>query len=344
MGEFNMFWFSKTCTYLKEGISRLKGSPIYDLLYKIGFPARWRPIGVDMGDDAVKLVQLEDRGRGVSLIAGGSENQPADVKSGSGNWQRWAIEALKRQVANGKFRGKGVIAAIPANEVFIEHMKMPKVKDKNDKLEDVILSKIKQKLPIEPDNIMIKYIPTEEDNVLVIATERGKIDRHLAIYEKADLEIKSICVWPTALVNGYVRFFGRRKTDIKAIVILLDIGTNCTNVVICRHKNLLFAHSIPIGARQLDSEETVARLVLELTACRRYFTSMHKKAQIERLIFLSGQSVDKSIYTTIAKQMEMPAQLGDCLAAVEIADPYKAGIDRRGCQFSWATAFGLSLS
>ena len=297
-----------------------------------------------MGDDVLKLVQLEDNGKGISLIASGSEDRPADVKPGSGNWQRWAIEAIERMTANGKFRGKDIIAAMPASEVIIEHLRMPKIKDKDDKPEDAILSKIKQKLPIEPDNIMIKYIPTEEDNVLVIATEREKIDRHLAIYEKAGLEIKSICAWPTALTNSYTSFFGRRKTDIEAIVMLLDVGANCTNVVICRHKNLLFAHSIPIGVRQIGSEETTARLVLELTACKRYFTSMHKKAQIERLIFLSGQGVDKNIYTTIAKQLEMPAQLGDCLAAVEIANPYQSGIDRRGCQFSWATAFGLSLS
>jgi hypothetical protein len=31
--------------------------------------------------------------------------------------------------ANGKFKGRDVIAAMPANEVFIDHMKMPKVKD-----------------------------------------------------------------------------------------------------------------------------------------------------------------------------------------------------------------------
>jgi len=85
-------------------------------------------------------------------------------------------------------------------------------------------------------------------------------------------------------------------------------------------------------------------LVLELTACRRYFGSMYKEVRIERLIFLSGQAVDKDIYATIAKQLEMPAQMGDCLRAVEIADPCGSGINRRGFQLSWATAFGLSLS
>jgi Tfp pilus assembly PilM family ATPase len=317
--------------------------------------AKCGPIGVDLGDDTLKVAQLGNNEKGIKLIAGGSENRPEDVEPGSGDWQRWAIEAIRRLTGNGKFRGRDVIAAVPASEVFIEHMKMPKIKDGPAKvkkgiwgpdvrLRDAIFSKIKQKLPFETDDAMIKYIPTEQDNVLVIVAERNKIDRYLAIYEKANLRIKSIAVWPAALTNSYVKFFGRRKADIEAIVMLLDIETNYTNVVICRHKNLLFARSIPIGEKQFDDEKMITRLALELNACRRNFSSMHRKAQIERLIFLSGQAVNMDICTAIAKQLEIPAQRGDCLKAVDIGESCGSGIDRRGCQFSWATAFGLSLS
>jgi Tfp pilus assembly PilM family ATPase len=317
------------------------------------------PIGVDTGGDSLKLAQLGNNGRGINLIASGSENRPADVKLGSGDWQRWVIEAIRKLVANGKFSGRNIVAAIPASEVFIDHIKVPGTPKTNDcKLDDAIFSKIKQKLPFEPEDAMIKYIPTERDNILIIATERKIIDRHLAIYEKTNLAIKSIGVWPVALTNSYASFFGRRKADIEAIVMLLDIEANCTNVVICRAKTLLFARSIPIGVKQLKGEkiewtafcsksqdgDPVTRLVLELTSCRRHFGSMHKEAKIGRLVFLSGQTVDRNVCWTIAKQLEIPAQMGNCLTAVEIEDPYRLGIDRRGCQVNWATAFGLSLS
>ncbi|MHC4459171.1 MAG: pilus assembly protein PilM, partial [Planctomycetota bacterium] len=320
--------------------------------------AKYGPIGVDMGDDTLKVAQLGNNEKCVDLIAGGSENRPEDVEPGSGGWQRWAIEAIRRLIANGRFQGREVMAAVPASEVFIDHIKMPKIKDESPKakkgiwggapfaenrkleagldgrLQDAMFSEIRQKLPFEADDAVIKYIPTEEDNVLVIATEREKIDRHLAIYEKAHLQIKSIAVWPAALTNSYIKFFGRREVDIETVVMLLDVEANYTNVVICRHKNLLFARSIPVGAKQLDDEKMITRLVLELTGCKQHFGSMYRKARIERLIFLSGQAVDKDIYATIAKQLEMPAQMGDCLRAVEIADPCGSGIDRRGCQLS----------
>ena len=349
-----MFWFLKNRAYSGVPVLR-RTAGLPGAVFRIWSSAKWSPIGVDMGDDALTVVQLENNKRGISLIAGGSKNRPEDVEPGSSNWQRWAIEAMRELTANGKFQGRDVIAAIPASEVFIDHIKMPKIE--KDKLQDAVFSKIKQKLPFEADDAMIKYLPAEDDNVMVVAVERKKIDRHLAIYEKANLQIKSIAVWPTALTNSYARFFGRRKSDVEAIVMLLDIDTNYTNVVICRYKNPLFACSIPVGAKQLGrapnrgerhlgapADEMIAKLVLELTVCRRRFGSMHEEAQIERLIFLSSHTVDRDICTTIAKQLGMPAQMGDCLAAVETANLHGLVIDRRQCKVNWATAFGLSLS
>ena len=83
---------------------------------------------------------------------------------------------------------------------------------------------------------------------------------------------------------------------------------------------------------------------MEMTACRREFVSLYKNVQLERLIFLSGLAVEAEVYRTIAKQLEVQAQMGDCMAAVEIRDQDRLGLDRRNTTVSWALAFGLSLS
>ena len=41
------------------------------------------PIGIDIEDDSLKLVQLGRNGKGATLIAGNSRNKPKDVKPGS---------------------------------------------------------------------------------------------------------------------------------------------------------------------------------------------------------------------------------------------------------------------
>ena len=311
-------------------------------------------IGIDVGYDDVKLAQLGSNGHGLSLLAGNSKGRPEDIRPNSSEWQKWAIEAMRLMTTYGDFRGKEIIAAMPTSEIFIDHMKKPKV-DKG-KLDDAIFSKIKQKLPFESlrDNTMMQCIPTEEDNVLVMAVERRMIDRHLAIYEEADLSIRTIAVWPIALTNCYVRFFGRRRTDLDSVVMLICIESDSTNVVVCRHKSLLLARSIAIGLKRFDDEQAVTRLVMELTACKRQFGLMYRNARIERLIFLSGRNVAKEVCATIAKQLEMPAQMGDCLTAVDVARSCRLartngqgsgdGIDRRNSDVNWTVAFGLSLS
>jgi hypothetical protein len=75
---------------------------------------------------------------------------------------------------------------------------------------------------------------------------------------------------------------------------------------------------------------------------------MYRQVHLDRLVFLSPCQIgdrDRDICTAIAKTMEMPAQSGDCLAAVEIVvGKNGAVLDRRGQHVNWATAFGLSLS
>ncbi len=314
------------------------------------------PIGIDLGHGSLKLAQLGSNPTGTSLLAGNSKSTPDDMKPGSSAWQKWAIETVRLLTTYGQFHGRNVVAAMPTGDVFIDHLKMPKASGGD--LQDAVFAKIKQKLPFESleENTMMQCIPTEEDNVVVMATERRIIDRHLAIYEEAGLSINSIGLWPAALVSCYVKFFGRRQSDLESVVMLICVDLDCTNAVICRHSKLLLARSLPIGAARLDDEQAATRLMMELTACKRQFGLIYRDAQIERLIFLSGQSGCKDIYAKIAKQLEMPAQMGDCLAAVEIGkscrlsrddhtqDETGNNIDRRDHHLNWSVAFGLSLS
>ena len=300
------------------------------------------PIGIDIDNDCLRAVQFkESRGR-LILIFAASHSCPPHIQPGGCDWQKWAIESLQELAIKQKFQSREIIASIPSSDVFIDHIKLPKSENQN--LDGAILSKVKQKLPFSPAQAMVKYITAEEDNIVVIATEREKINRYLAIYEKANLRIKSMGVWPVALANSYSRFFGRRQLDLLTVVMLIDIGLHHTNLVICRHKNLLFARSIPIGAKDLKKNEDISRLVLELDSCRKRFTSVYKKAKLDRLVFISGQAVERDIYHKIAKKIHIAAQIGDCLSAVKLAGNGALTVDRRNCRINWATAFGLSLS
>ena len=309
------------------------------------------PIGIDLGSSYLKMAQLGFDGRNFYLYAAGREEKPQDIELGSADWQKWAVVTAKKMINKGGFSGKQVMAAIPPGDLFIDQMKIPK--STGEKVEQAVLGKVKPKLPFEPKGAMVKYVIADETrnngemDVLVMAAERETINRHLAIYEKVRLEIRGMSVWPLAVTNSYVKFFGRRAEDIETVAMLVDIGAEHSNIVVCRHKNLLFARAISIGFKHLGDKKTGQKLMEEMDACSRYLESVSGRTHVQRLVFISGRSVDRNICEKVvefAEQMQIPAQIGDVLAAVEVRRGCRFDIERRGQQIDWATAFGLSLA
>lgn len=300
------------------------------------------PIGLDMGDDALTLVQMTNSGDAIRLLAADSIEYPPDIKPGSASWQRWAIKTTSELVAHGRFQGKKAIAALPAAEVFIDTIQMPKAP--KGELQNAILNHLKPKLMITPEDVLMEHVKIDSENILVMATDKTKLYRHLAIYEKIRLKVASISVWPMAVLKAYTHLWARHMGHNDKPVMLFDIGKSCTNIIICDRKNLYFAHSAPVGAKNLHIDRMVDLLKSEMDMCRARFRSTHKGPQVNHIIFVSGHAVDNDIYTKIAKWAKMSAQIGDCFEAVGVNRSEKAGLKNNVRHANWITAMGLSLS
>jgi len=302
------------------------------------------PIGVDMGDDALTLVQMAN-GKGknvVRLHASCSIEYPASVKPGSPSWQRWAIAVITKSVTYGRFKGKKVIATMPAREVFIDTIRTPKVSEVE--LQNAILNHLKPKLDIAPENALMQHFKTDSENILVMATDKTKLYKHLAIYENARLKVASISIWPIAVLKAYSRLWARCVGQDDNPVMLLDVAKSYTNIIICDSANLYFARSAPVGAGKLDTDRMFDLLNSEIDMCRARFKSTYKRLQVNQIIFVSGHAVDNNIYTKIAERAQMPAQIGDCLDAIGATRPDQDGPGNNVRYANWMTAMGLSLS
>ncbi len=318
----------------------------------IGFDSKKTfPIGIDVGSEFVRLAQLGRNKQGLFLQAAGIAQKPSEISVHSPGWQRWAIDAIKEIIHSDSFKGKNIITALPADELFIEPVKV--ARSAMDRISDIIPQKINKHLPFPAENALYQHVAVEfkengtsETDVLAIAADREAVNRHLAIYEKAGLDIQSISIWPVAMVRSFTSFFCRRQNEQEKIAILLNIGTNHTNVVISRGPDLLFARVVSIGHSQLEQGPMVQRLFSEIDACIRYFESGSQYVQIDRLLFMTGSGVSPSLcekIATLAQNMQIPAQVGDVLSAIEINQGPACLVDRRNSRVDWATTFGLSL-
>jgi hypothetical protein len=203
---------------------------------------------------------------------------------------------------------------------------------------------LKPKLNINPDNMLIKHFKTDSESILITATDKTKLYRHLAIYEEAYLKVVAISIWPMAIQRAYTHFWARRLGQDDKPVMLLDIGKSYTYLVICDSSNVYFAHSFPVGAKKLESERMLDLLSSEIDMCRVKFRAIYKGFHINDIIFVSGHTINKDIYTEIAMRAQVRARIGDCLDAVRHSRHDHAILKNHTPYTNLITAMGLSLS
>ncbi len=310
------------------------------------------PIGVDLGSSYLRMAQLGSNGHGLYLHGVGCEKKPDDMKAGSSEWQRWAAKTVKRIMKHGGFKGKKAVTALPSHDVFIDQIRIQRMPDK--KIGEAVVANVRQKLPFDADHAMIKYVvaeqigpKTSEMDVLVMVVDSVIVERHLAIYENAGLDVQNINVWPFAMANSFVEFFSRRREEQDKVAMLLDVATTSTNIVICRNRDLLLARVVGLGCANFQQDEMIERLISEIDACSRYFEFHCGGMHIERLVFLAGKQADKRIcgkLAEMAQRMQIPAQVGDVLTAVDMQPGCEARVDKCDSQLDWSMSFGLSLS
>jgi type IV pilus assembly protein PilM len=216
-----------------------------------------------------------------------------------------------------------------------------------------------------------------KQEVIVIATPEATINAYLSAVRHAKLEIVSVNVEPCAIVECFGRLF-RQPTDASRTILYVDLGAETTQVVLSHGPRIVFAKNLPVGGQHLDkavadkldipieqahtmrcnlrgSEQAsdaenelyrlldapMDHLVHELTLCLHYYDSIFRNQSVERAIFLGGQAHDKRLCQTIAKKLNLPAQVGDPLLRIQRAPNIALPGDQP--QPDWAVAVGLGL-
>lgn len=327
-----------------------KTAPMENKVFKL-FARKTFPIGVEITAKSVRMAQLGRLDGQITLIAGGTEPLSEGIEPYSGQWQRCVIEAIRSIYSAAPFKSKDAVTIIPSSDVFSKEIKR-NLSDKGS--EEIINAEAKKLLPCDSPGTVVKYIVLNQDrnssnekDILILATEKFKVERHLAILERACLNARVVTAWPIVLVNCYVKFFGRRKTDAGAVVLLVNAAATDCHVVICQGQNILFARAVPYGISTLAEPNAAEKLVSEIEACIRYFQTTVRTDAIERIVLLANEGADQRLakcVLAIAKKYALPAHVGDVFAVVANSDAYRRGIDGRGVRDDWTTAFGLSLS
>lgn len=228
----------------------------------LGFVNNWfapkaNPIGVDFGTDSLRLAQVRFVDGEHRLAAAASADVPSHIRNDAPARLDFFINTTRDLLAQGKFHGRQAILALPSAQMYIQHLRLPK-------MDDVALIKalpweVRGKMPIDPSAALLRHIVAGEiyiDNdpkieVIVMAAAREAVNQYLAAAAKARLDVIGMNVEPKSLIDCFAHIF-RRKSDVGLTNLFIDIGTNASRAIIARDADVLFARSINIGGEHFN--------------------------------------------------------------------------------------------
>jgi type IV pilus assembly protein PilM len=216
------------------------------------FAPRANPIGVDFGSDCLRMAQCQFVGNEYRLVAAASADVPAHVRTDPSARLAFFVETTRDLLAQGNFRSRQAVLALPASVMCIQHLRMGKMTEEETR--KALPWEARGKLPMDPTQALLRHITAGEiyedqepkHEVIVMAAARGFVNDLLAAAARARLDVVGMNVEPKALVDcfGHVH---KRQTDLDATSCYLDIGATGTRVVIARGAQIYFARTIPIG-------------------------------------------------------------------------------------------------
>jgi len=230
------------------------------------FAPKMNPIGIDFGTDCLRLAQVVPFDHEHKLIAAASADVPAHVRNNASARLQFFVETTRDLLAQGNFRTREAVLAMPAASVFIQHLRLPKLSDEETR--KALPWEARGKLPIDPNQALMRHVIAGEvyqdqepkNEVILMAAAREVVNNFLAAAAKAKLDVVGMNVEPRALVDCFSHVYHRRG-DGEMTSCFVDIGCASTRAVIARRGEILFARVIPIGGDHFNRASATAMSV-----------------------------------------------------------------------------------
>lgn len=201
---------------------------------------------IDFGAHSLKLVNIAKRGNSWELKNIGSVQTPAEVlNSYKEEHKTQMVDAIKSLVAEAKVPYKEVAVALPESAVFSRVLTIPKVTDAE--VTDAVYWQLKQFLPYPIEDVQSDFTELTVDQngqrkMLAVAAPKKLVELYVEILERAGLT-------PVAIESETLSILRSVKyaQDARDAVIL-DFGSNTTDMAIMKEGELFFSQSIATGA------------------------------------------------------------------------------------------------
>lgn len=208
-------------------------------------------VGLDIGTDAVKMVQLLKKKNEVELISFGTAPFPPEaISDGVIVDANSIVEAIRKVVAESNTKIKEVKVGLSGRSVIVKKIKMPLMTE--EELRDSIHWEAEQHIPFSIDEVVLDFqIISDEKNeklkqmgVLLVAAKKDKVKSYIDILSQLSLEPVVVDLDSFAIANSFEASSGINDDE---VICLLNMGGELTNLNIMKKTCPYFVREISVG-------------------------------------------------------------------------------------------------
>jgi type IV pilus assembly protein PilM len=222
----------------------------------MGLFARNELLGLDIGSNSIKAVELDWKRKSPRLKAFGMIHLPPEaIVDGAFMDSASIVDSIRSLMEGLKVKTKRVAVSLSGHSVYIKTINVPSMS--KDQLEESIKWEAEQQIPfdIEDVNIDFQILDTQASPdqmpVLLVAAKKDMINDYTAVIEEAGLNPSIVDVDPFAIENAYNLTYESAVDEVAALV---NIGASVMNINILQGGTSAFTRDISIGGRQITEE------------------------------------------------------------------------------------------
>ncbi|MHC4120022.1 MAG: pilus assembly protein PilM [Planctomycetota bacterium] len=282
-----------------------------------------RPIGLDIGHNSIKMIQLAINGEQISVLAADETRIDSSLNGDEQARRSFAVSAIEQMLERSDFQTRNVVSCIPSGKLRITSLRLAEVQAEG--IEQALKKEVVQRFGLDPERDAMDYVVAGsvrqgndvKNELILLATDHDTIRDHIETIEQAGLKPVAIDTIPCALFRSFERLL-RRHEDWDCTSVFVDVGSRFTTVVFGRGGQISFVKQIPIGGENF-TQEVAAKLDISpgevemlretLRAQKAYSASKsrskknHKPAKNKRKLDRSTQQVIVNAISAIAEHL-----------------------------------------
>jgi type IV pilus assembly protein PilM len=213
-------------------------------------------VGLDIGSNSVKAVELSGGSGGYKITAFGYAPLPSEAIVQGSFMNAPAISAaIQEAVSSGGIRAKDVASSVSGHSVIVKRIALPM--QSPDELEETIRWEAEQYIPFDINEVNVDHQILQgssvegQMDVLLVAAKKDMIDDYTSVIADCGMNLAVLDVDAFAVGNMYEHCYAPEE---EATAALIDIGASVINMNVMSGAVPVFTRDITTGGNQYTEE------------------------------------------------------------------------------------------